>query len=145
MPTLFGQEVSPDVYAANQHLLNPPKEPKTAARKDLDAELKAQFARRFEANWALCGGPVLKKEVEFCPGREWRADYVYIADDGRKYILELDGGVWTRGRHTRGGGFINDCFKLNAAVMLGYQPIRIATGMENIDYLRQIIAAITAP
>lgn len=33
MPTLFGKEVSPDVYEANQHLLNPPKETKTPARK----------------------------------------------------------------------------------------------------------------
>lgn len=33
MPTLFGKEVSPDVYEANQHLLTPAKEPKTQARK----------------------------------------------------------------------------------------------------------------
>lgn len=33
MPTLFGNEVSPEVFELNQHLLAQPKAPKTQARK----------------------------------------------------------------------------------------------------------------
>jgi hypothetical protein len=121
-----------------------PKQPKTEARKDLDAEIRQRFARQFEATWALCGGPVLKKEVKFCPGRDWRADYAFETPHG-KYIVEVDGGVWSGGRHTRGGGYISDCFKLNAAALLGYKVIRLATGMATATYLTEIIDAITKP
>lgn len=144
---LFGKEVSADVYAANQHLLAQPKQPKTPARKDIDTELRQRFARQFEATWALLGGPELEKEVRFDPDRQWRADYVFevtVADDNgnlsrQKYLVELDGGVWTKGRHTRGSGYIEDCFKLNSAALHGYRVIRIATGMANTAYLQQII------
>lgn len=133
---LFGQEVSPDVYEANKHLLAQPKEPKTQARKDIDAELRQQFARQFEATWALLGGPELEKEVKFDPDRQWRADYVHRPT---MTILEVDGGVYNGGRHTRGRGFVDDCFKLNSAALHGYRVIRIATGMANATYLQQII------
>lgn len=133
---LFGKEVSADVYAANQHLLAQPKQPKTPARKDIDTELRQRFARQFEATWALLGGPELEKEVRFDPDRQWRADYVHRPT---MTILEVDGGVYSRGRHVRPGGFVEDCFKLNSAALHGYRVIRIATGMANTAYLQQII------
>lgn len=134
MPQLFGVECSPDVYEANKHMLAQPKAEKSPARKDLDAELRQRFARQFEAQWRLLGGPTLEPEYRFCPERQWRADYRY-----QNWLIELDGGVYSKGRHVRGPGFVEDCFKLNTAVMLGYRVIRIATGMTNPDYLRQII------
>lgn len=39
--------------------------------------------------------------------------------------LEIEGGAWTRGRHTRGAGFVRDMEKYNTAVMLGWRIIRI--------------------
>lgn len=138
MPMLFGQEVSPDVYEANRHLATQPKEPKTQARKDLDAEMRQQFARRFEAQWSVLGGPVLEKEVRFDPDRQWRADYLHRST---MTILELEGGIYLKhgGGHRSKMGYIDDVFKYNAACLLGYRLIRIATGMINADYLRQII------
>jgi hypothetical protein len=32
--------------------------------------------------------------------------------------------VWTRGRHTRGAGFIKDIEKYNAAAIAGYRVLR---------------------
>jgi hypothetical protein len=125
---------NPDVTVPTQ-----PNEPKTPARRDLDAELKKNFAATFEANWRLCGGPELEKEFQFCPERKWRADY-YIAAPVGNVLLELDGGVWTGGRHSRGGkGYIEDCMKLNSAAILGFYVIRIPTGFATPHYLRQII------
>jgi hypothetical protein len=137
MPNLFGVEVSAEVYELNKNLVAA-KEPKTAARKDLDAELKQQFARSFESQWRLLDGPPLEKEYKFCPGREWRSDYRI-----GKWLIELEGGVHSGGRHTRAKGFIEDCFKYNAAAMLGYRVIRIATGMATAHYLEQIIKEVS--
>lgn len=134
MPNLFGVEVSPDVYEANKHLTDHPKDPKTQARKDLDAELRQQFAHTFEATWRLLGGPDLEREFQFCPERQWRADYRV-----GNVLIELEGGAYSSGRHTRGKGFIEDCFKYNMATLMGYRLIRIGTGMATANYLQQII------
>lgn len=134
MPNLFGVEVSPDVYEANRHLAEQHKEPKTQARKDLDTELRQQFAYTFEATWRLLGGPDLEREFQFCTERQWRADYRV-----GNVLIELEGGVYSGGRHTRGKGFIEDCFKYNMATLMGYRLIRIGTGMATANYLQQII------
>lgn len=138
MPNLFGVEVSEDVYQANRHLLQAANEPKTPQRKDLDAELRQQFARSFEAQWCLLDGPPLEKEYKFCPGREWRADYRI-----GQWLIELEGGVYSGGRHTRAKGFIEDIYKYNMAAMLGYRVIRIGTGMATAHYLEQIIKEVS--
>jgi hypothetical protein len=55
-------------------------------------------------------------------GRRWRFDYAWPYS-GARVALEVDGGVWTQGRHTRGQGFIDDQDKMNAATMLGWRVI----------------------
>ena len=42
-------------------------------------------------------------------------------------LVEVEGGVWSGGRHTRGKGYIGDMEKYNAAVVMGYQVIRFTT------------------
>ena len=139
MPSLFGVEVSADVYEANRHLLQAAKDPKSDARKDLDAELRQQFARQFEAQWRLLDGPPLQKEFYFYSERQWHSDYLVISTH---WLIELEGGVHNGGRHTRPKGFVEDCFKYNMAAMLGYRVIRIATGMATAHYLQQIIESV---
>lgn len=60
-------------------------------------------------------------EYRFHPKRRWRFDAAF---PGRKVALELDGGVWIAGRHTRGKGFIRDCEKLNTATAMGWKVFR---------------------
>lgn len=141
MPSLFGSECSPDVFELNNHLVAQPKPPKTKARAELDAEAKKHFAATFEATWRLLGGPELEREYPFCPDRKWRADY-YCETPTGKWILELDGGIWTGGRHVRGKGYIEDCMKKNAAGLLGYHVICIPTGCATPTYLESLIRAI---
>lgn len=102
--------------------------------------VSSKLAAQFEWMWKQLGGPPLLREHKFCPTRKWRADYCYLP---KKVIIELEGGVWDGGRHTRGPGFINDIEKYNSATMLGYRVLRIATGgvvaarlQEMIDYIR---------
>lgn len=53
--------------------------------------------------------------------------------------VELEGGVWTGGRHTRGSGFIADCEKYNRAAAMGYFVFRFDGGAvkrgEAIDFM----------
>ncbi len=67
------------------------------------------------------GLPPAEMEVVFCPPRKWRFDYAWVE---HKVALEVEGGVWTRGRHTRGAGFLADMSKYNSAAELGWLVIR---------------------
>ena len=61
------------------------------------------------------------KEYRFHPTRKWRFDY---AIPEHKIALEVEGGVWTRGRHTSPKGFLNDIEKYNAATLMGWRVFR---------------------
>ena len=65
-----------------------------------------------------------EQEFEFHPKRKWRADF-HLVD--KKILVEVEGGIWTGGRHTRGKGYIGDMEKYNAATMMGFQVIRFST------------------
>ncbi|MCJ0929282.1 endonuclease domain-containing protein [Acinetobacter lwoffii] len=65
-----------------------------------------------------------EQEFEFHPKRKWRADFHLV---GKKILVEVEGGIWSGGRHTRGKGYIGDMEKYNAATMMGFQVIRFST------------------
>lgn len=64
------------------------------------------------------------KEFQFHPTRRWRFDYAIPA---KKVAVEVDGGVWTGGRHINPAGYINDMEKLNTAASMGWLVLRITT------------------
>lgn len=73
---------------------------------------------------ALCrdaGLPEPVPEYRFHPRRKWRADYAWPL---QRVIVEVEGGIWTQGRHTRGAGFLADMAKYNAAALLGFHVLR---------------------
>lgn len=61
------------------------------------------------------------KEYKFHPKRRWRFDY---AIPEYKIALEVEGGVWTQGRHTRPVGFLGDVEKYNTATLMGWRLFR---------------------
>lgn len=61
------------------------------------------------------------KEFKFHPTRRWRFDY---AIPTHKIALEVEGGVWTGGRHIRASGFLGDMEKYNNAALLGWRVFR---------------------
>lgn len=75
------------------------------------------------------GWPVPEREVKFHPDRKWRADYWWYAGSQHPFqkatALEIEGGVWTRGRHTRGKGFVADMEKYNTMTAMGIRLIRL--------------------
>jgi hypothetical protein len=48
--------------------------------------------------------------------------------------MEVEGGIWTKGRHTRGKGYVNDMLKYNAGLELGWMILRYPPN--KIDYLQ---------
>ena len=71
-------------------------------------------------------------EYKFHPKREWRFDY-YIVKRGvanfvvDSWAVEIEGGIWTRGRHTRGKGYLSDMEKYREAAASGIKVFRFAT------------------
>jgi len=61
-------------------------------------------------------------EFFFTTDRRWRFDYCIPS---HKLFIEVEGGVWTGGRHTRGKGFVGDMEKYNRATSLGWKMIRV--------------------
>ncbi|MDX9896341.1 MAG: hypothetical protein RBS34_12885 [Desulfofustis sp.] len=72
------------------------------------------------------GLPQPEKEYRFHPQRKYRFD---LAWPGYRLAVEVDGGAYTGGRHTRGPGFRKDCEKLNEAILLGWRVMRAETNM----------------
>lgn len=60
-------------------------------------------------------------EYRFHETRKWRIDY-FLPE--LKTGIEIEGGIWTGGRHTRGGGFSRDCEKYNQATVSGLKILR---------------------
>lgn len=68
----------------------------------------------------------VQREYKFHPTRRWRFDFA-IPD--HMVAIEVEGGTWANGRHTRGSGFEKDCEKYNAATLDGWRVFRFTTGM----------------
>lgn len=60
-------------------------------------------------------------EYRFHKTRKWRIDY-YLPE--YMIAIEVEGAVWTRGRHTRGSGFVKDIEKYNEITAAGIALIR---------------------
>ena len=64
------------------------------------------------------------QEFQFHTSRKWRADF-HIKNT--KLLIEVEGGIWSGGRHTRGKGYLGDMEKYNTATMMGFQVLRFST------------------
>lgn len=83
-------------------------------------------AERFARRWQNAGGPELTREHKFHPTRDWRFDFAHLPS---RIAIEIDGGVWIKGRHQTPSGFIGDCHKFNNCASLGWRLFRLTTDM----------------
>lgn len=58
-------------------------------------------------------------EWRFHPDRKWRFDIVFLPESA-KVAVEVQGGAFVYGAHSRGAGMIKDMEKLRAALELGW-------------------------
>lgn len=92
----------------------------TIARKLANEKRDGEYDM-FRRKLAAFTGCEIKPEHPFFPGRRWRIDFAIV---DLKIGIEIEGGAWTNGRHTRGKGFIEDMEKYNAAATLGWVILR---------------------
>ena len=85
------------------------------------------------------GLPEPVPEFRFAPPRKWRFDYAWPPE---KVALEIEGGVWTQGRHTRGSGYIKDIEKYSEAAVRGWKVIRVTPDTLLTDGLALVTAAL---
>lgn len=79
------------------------------------------------------------REYRFAPPRRWRFDFAYPK---RKIAVEIEGGAWTGGAHTRGKHFESDCEKYNTAVVMGWRVFRFTGGMVESGNLTEVFSLI---
>jgi len=102
----------------------------------VDSELEMMLLVRLER----AGLPVPVHQFRFCPTRKWHADMAYPS---AMLLIEVDGGAYTQGRHTRGKGFEEDCVKLSTAAALGYRVVRVTgTHIRSGEAVRLIAQAL---
>jgi len=70
--------------------------------------------------------PTLEHPFAQAEGRKYRFDAAYVH---QCVGIEVEGGIWTQGRHNRGGGFEEDCKKYSLAAALGWRVIRVTDSM----------------
>jgi very-short-patch-repair endonuclease len=74
----------------------------------------------------LVGLPTPEREYRFAPPRRYRADFAY---PDKKILVEVQGGIYTRGAHSRGTGLERDYEKINLAQLLGYKVFQFSRKM----------------
>jgi len=70
--------------------------------------------------------PEPEREYAFYKPRRWRFDFAWPE---LELAVEVEGGKWTRGRHTRPEGFERDCEKYNTAALAGWKVLRFTGDM----------------
>ena len=72
-------------------------------------------------------GITVEREYRFdTNGRRWRFDFAIPA---KKIAIEIEGGTWIQGRHSRGSGYESDLTKYNRAAVLGWRILRYTPAM----------------
>jgi hypothetical protein len=97
----------------------------------------------FDTLCRLAGLPQPVPELRFHPVRKWRFDHAW---PDHKLALEVQGGIFVSGRHSRGAALMKEHEKLNAAASLGWRvcfvtPKQIANG-EAINIVSQALSCL---
>lgn len=97
--------------------------PDTPAAKRLRREVqKPDYDGTMKIACERAGVPLPdEKEYGFHDDRQWRFDYAWTTE---QVALEIEGGVFTRGRHVRGKGYSGDMEKYNEAQLAGWLVLR---------------------
>lgn len=86
------------------------------------SDAEERLARLLE--WAKVVPPV--REFVFAAPRKWRFDFAW---PDRMIGLEVEGGIWISGGHSRGKGYEANCEKYNEAAIRGWRLIRVTPTM----------------
>lgn len=84
--------------------------------------------------------PLPEREFRFHPTRKWRFDFAW---PNLMVAVEVEGAVFSGGRHSRGAGMVADMCKYNTAALLGWTVLRVASPhIARGDAIEWIIEAV---
>jgi len=110
----------------------------------MDGDGRTRVTPHFGAVCKALKIPEPVAEHRFHPSRKWRFDYAW---PDAKVALEVEGGAWTRGRHTRGAGFVKDLEKYSEATASGWRVLRVTPDQlltpDTFDLIRRTLALDT--
>ena len=99
---------------------------------------KSDLETTFALQLRSLGLPEPEREYQFAKamGRRWRFDFAW---PDAMLAAEVEGGVWVRGRHTRGAGFTADCEKYAEAALLGWTVLRFTREQVESGYALECV------
>ena len=103
--------------------------------------------REYRFGAAAAGGPGkgLRARLLEAGLKDWRFDFAW---PNLMLAVEVEGGAWVGGRHTRGKGFLEDLRKYQEAQTMGWTIYRTAGELiksgEAVETVRQLIQASRA-
>lgn len=134
------------VPAAIKALISQPAQKSKLARLahwpvGVDSELEMALLTRLERH----GLPIGEGQHRFVPGRQYRFDRCWPV---QLVAVEIQGGLWVNGAHSRGSGVERDCLKLSMAAALGWRVLPISKAMiesgQAISLIRQALFGVDA-
>lgn len=94
----------------------------------MDYPIHKQLLEKVVSGWVT--------EHKFHNKRRWRFDFAHPI---HMIAVEIEGGVWIKGRHTRGSGFVKDMEKYNSAEVSGWTVLRFTP-----DQTSEMVDTVTA-
>jgi hypothetical protein len=116
----------------------------------LEAQINDEYLYDIEYPTVRVQLPKPEIEYRFHPERRWRFDFAWPEATHPintsmifgKVAVEVEGGTFVVGRHSRGRGYEQDCEKYAEALILGWRVLRVTTDMVKdgraIAYLRRL-------
>jgi very-short-patch-repair endonuclease len=98
--------------------------------------LEAELALQIRASKL----PAPTREYRFHPTRKWQFDFAFPE---QKVAVEVQGAIWTNGRHNRGKGMESDYEKGAEAMLMGWKVLWITASTirsgRAIQYLERLL------
>ena len=96
--------------------------------------------KRFYSQLISRGLPEPLLQFKFLDDRRYKADFAWPAI---QLLVEVDGGTFSKGRHSRPTGRSNDCVRDIEALLAGFTTVRLTTDLvesgQGADLVQQVI------
>lgn len=91
--------------------------------------------------WAHLPEPI--REYKAIPGRRFRWDFCWHEF---RLLLEVQGGVWSKGSHSSGAGINRDTEKLNLATLEGFRCLHVTSNQirsgQALKWIQQALGVV---